>query len=156
MDRGSELGLNLDFKLWVSAWTVCYFDLNSNPKRYIDRDFDLEQMYLTINLYLFRKLKVSVLFTCTVGNPVITNIVPDFSRDKETLQEGIFRDLQSYMSYSDKPWGRNCNFSSWKRHEFCQFPSMSLLHKLKHEFSDEKTWIFLSVLLRQKSSELKL
>ena len=48
---------------------------------------------LTINLYLFRKLKVSVLFTCTVGNPVITNIVPDFSRDKETLQEGIFRDL---------------------------------------------------------------
>jgi len=58
-------------------------------------------MYLTINLYLFRKLKVSVLFTCTVGNPVITNIVPDFSRDKETLQEGIFRELQSYMSYLD-------------------------------------------------------
>ena len=61
-------------------------------------------MYLTINLYLFRKLKVSVLFTCTVGNPVITNIVPDFSRDKETLHEGIFRELQSYMSYSDPHW----------------------------------------------------
>ena len=57
-----------------------------------------------IFVYLFRKLKVSVLFTCTAGNPVITNIVPDFSRDKETLQEGIFRDLQSYMSYSDSQW----------------------------------------------------
>ena len=67
------------------------FDIDLDLDIQLEHDLDIDlDIDLDLDLDLFRKLKVSVLFTCSMGKPLVTNIVPDFSREKEILQQGVY------------------------------------------------------------------